>query len=186
MKRKIKFRGKDILTDKWAYGDLLHLGNAYAIVTSYEEEELEVNPISDRLEFRVEDIAGVYPETVGQFTGLLDKNGKEIYEGDIIRYTDMDSFVVNPDCDPWLHFSRSYAIVSEEEVVFEDGVFCNDEGRPICYLGWESIKDLRECLGIPDGDDCDVNGTIVDDSLLGIEIIGNIHDNPELLKGGAE
>ena len=85
MTREIKFRGKDILTDKWVYGDLLHLGNAYAIVTSYEEEELKVNPISDRLEIRVEDIAGVYPETVGQLTGQLDKNKKE--PGDYVAFT---------------------------------------------------------------------------------------------------
>ena len=146
MTREIKFRGKDILTDKWVYGDLLHLGNAYAIVASHEEEELEVNPISDRLEFLVEDIAGVYPETVGQFTGLLDKNGKEIYEGDII--------------------------IEKLRRARKDG-----ERLVICFddFEWQGKN---------------ANGATTSLSLLleyhTIEVIGNIHDNPELLKGGAE
>lgn len=161
--REIKFRAKDRV-GVWVYGDLR--------LTS-REPHIWTDPYTSHI---------INTKTIGQYTGLKDKNGKEIYEGDIIRYTDMDSFVVNPDCDPWLHFSRSYAIVREAVVVFEGGMFCNDEGHPICHLGWESIKDLRECLDIPDNEGCDVNGTVIDESLLGIEVIGNIHDNPELLK----
>lgn len=147
MAREIKFRGKDILTDKWVYGDLLHLGNAYAIVTSYEEEELEVNPISDRLEIRVEDIVGVYPETAGQFTGLLDKNGKEIYEGDIIK-------------------TKRYGVVHGQSntqgadlfrVVYKNAQFYIDNKLRHFYL-----QDSR----------CN-------------EVIGNVFDNPELLKAEA-
>lgn len=137
MTRKIKFRGKDILTDKWVYGDLLHLGNAYAIVTSYEEEELKVNPISDRLEIRVEDIAGVYPETVGQLTGQLDKNGKEIYEGDILRFYD-------------------------EDIPYHVVVVWRDNGFRFVYA-----HRLRVITSWP-----------IDD----MQIFGNIHDTPELLK----
>lgn len=142
MKREIKFRGKDILTNKLVYGDLLHLGNACAIVTSYEEEELEVNPISDRLEIRVEDIVGVYPETIGQFTGLLDKNKIEIYEGDIVLSK--------------LRRARKY-----------------DERLVICFddFEWQGKN---------------ANGASTSLSLLfeyhTVEVIGNIHDNPELLK----
>ena len=162
--REIKFRAKH--GKEWVYGDLHLLSKM---------EHIHTDPFTKK---------SINIETIGQYTGLRDKNGKEIYEGDIIRYTDMDSFVVNPDCDPWLHFSRSYAIVREEVVVFEDGMFCNDEGHPICHLGWESIKDLRECLDIPDNEDCDVDGTVIDESLLGIEVIGNIYDNPDLVGGG--
>lgn len=135
--RTIKFRGKDILTDKWVYGDLLHLGNAYAIVTSYEEEKLEVNAISGRLEIQLEDIVGVYPEAVGQFTGLFDKDGCEIYEGDILCNIDTNRKVA---------------------VVYEAPQFCysdNDFGYKFLNLPENYI------------------------------VVGNIHDNPELLKGGA-
>lgn len=150
--RTIKFRGKDILTDKWIYGDLLHLGNAYAIVTSYEEEELEVNPISYRLEFRVEDIAGVYPETVGQFTGLLDKNGKEIYEGDIIQF----QFTQSSSCSSKLFLSEQFI-----------GIITIDK--------WNNHIIKSNGLEIHIYNACE----------YGV-VIGNIHDTPELLKGGEE
>lgn len=136
--REILFRGKRE-DGTWAYGDLLQdadleitLINGFNYYSS--ESGLEREPFSEL----------VIPETVGQYTGLTDKNGTKIFEGDIVT-TDI---------------ARPYLIVE-----FRDGCFmfnCND--------GDKDYYDIMLPI-------LDEQQTVYKHG----EVIGNIHDNPELL-----
>ena len=74
MKREIKFRGKRLTDGNWIYGDFFR-NRGLSFIAS---DGISENPLATWRDYNVD------PETVGQFTGFHDKNGKEIYEGDRI------------------------------------------------------------------------------------------------------
>lgn len=138
--RDIKFRGKRIDNGEWVYGSLIGSDVIVGDIIDFTEEY-----------FNCEYWWRVKPETVGQYTGLKDNNSKEIYEGDIVRYT-----FDNPD---------SVLATENGLKVRTDKIFWQ-EWRASFAIGCElTNNDLFRYVR---------NGNRV-------EVIGNIHDNPELL-----
>ena len=98
----------------------------------------------------------VIPETIGQYTGLTDKNGKKIFEGDIVQNGENEEF--------YWHFRKG--VVKFGEGTFDSGIYR--------YTGFY----FEESDGTID------HNTLykVEDVWYQVKVIGNVFDNPELLE----
>ena len=131
------YHAKRTYNGKWVEGCLVVTPQGDAYIISTAETKRDVNVLINQCSLNVD------PETIGQFTGLTDKNGKRIFEGDIVHcVSKLDS--------------------ADMVVIFECGQF-----RMVLA---EKYHEYQTNVGY-----YDIN-------CFAKEVIGNIHDNPELLR----
>lgn len=161
--RQIKFRGKcqrgyDYSdSDGWIYGSLLQKDKVYAIVKT---EDIDLSPKTDDGYSFVEDFGcvPVIPDTVSRFIGRTDKNGSEIYE---------DHKLKNLLCENGCYDTIYYTLRWDDE--------------NLCYM-FDCHGYLEERIDYFSNEIVVVDSFRVDDiDFSTLEIMGSIHDNPELL-----
>ena len=148
--REILFRGKRVYNGMWVEGYYAKYRNikdkVYTAILQFDTE--------DGGDVYCDGITPVIPETVEQYTGLVDKNGKKIFEGDIVRLTDKS-------------FGNEWKAVVE---------FGNPNGN--YTWGWQLNP-----IGIAKNVNTDILCWVeMEETGAFCEVIGNVQDNPELLQ----
>ena len=151
MNREIKFRGKDLVTGKWCYGIYMP--------PFYEGKDPFIYMKKDCGDHWSYISVQVIPDTVGQYTGLKDKNGVEIYEGDILR---TEGFRIID--------GRSVQSIDISEVVWSEDSCGFSAVEQKSIIAGKEKQQMGIFYMMPDSEEC--------------EVIGNIYDNPELTGGG--
>lgn len=153
--REILFRGK-LHDGRWSEGNLCVSKDGVCIITP------DATPVGC--------YGRVDPDTVGQYTGLTDSNGKKIFEGDILRFAE----------------TEEYNMWREAQEYPEDYEGMNpDAWVDVAVVKWQGENDYPAFDLSPSEFEANGLSWIKCDDFV-FEVIGNIHDNPELLKGGAK
>lgn len=156
--REILFRGKDIQSGKWVEG-FFQIRPMLVVIGDYSPWYIVVPPVDPDDYFH---LWNVDEKSVGEFTGVTDKNGKKIFEGDIVRI-----------------FSSDYVGFNElGKVEFKNGCF-----GASYFPEWERKYSFGKwhfhIFGQVDKwQDYPASGEMK----YTYEVVGNIHDNPEMLK----
>ncbi len=161
--REIKFRGKRLDNGEWIYGDLCTFNGSDCEICDW-------NTI-DCSRYAVD------PATIGQYTGLKDKNGRDIWERDIIQYK---SYTANrrwwkttdeiPEIEKEVQRQRDEYATKRGVCEYSDGYFSVDDIFLFYAKAGERLRTYKS------------NSRDVEERQWNFEVVGNFHDNPELLK----
>ena len=172
--REILFRGKAINRNEESHKTKYKNGDwVYGLLTRLYDERFESLPAEMTNTDGVNGIDVDY-KTIGQFTGLTDKNGTEICEGDIVKIADFQIGQVVFECGacgiavmPYIDWDYLDSEIAEYTGCDNRPHFCrNDNFISLWEIMWNYNQEENNCYVV--------------------EVIGNIHDNPELLNGGEE
>jgi uncharacterized phage protein (TIGR01671 family) len=195
--KEIKFRGKRKDTGEWVYGSLVNnlykhvdTGEPVTNIVTADECARCLRPCDcDEDYFSCEDcFVGIDPATVGQYTGKNDKNGREIYEGDIVK-------IITNECvgEKQRTYRRKKLTYPEYADVVSIGVVKWGKTQypydkvSVYYVDTENeLTYYTYSYQMKSSDPPRIYKTKIKPALeevKSVEVIGNIHDNPELLEG---